>query len=159
MAGVFQRVTYIATAERTGDPEMIARIERHRSDRLPHWRTVEEPLMPSIAIEQAAADADVILVDCLTIWLSNLLWRHRDNDPEEVGLDAHGQIQSIASTAQRLPIILVSNEVGSGIVPDSSVARAFRDLQGLTNQWAAAAADEVILVTAGLPQYLKRGPK
>jgi adenosylcobinamide kinase/adenosylcobinamide-phosphate guanylyltransferase len=155
LASTWQRVTYVATAECAGDAEMEARISRHRADRPAEWKTVEEPLSLDAAVEQAVADADVVLVDCLTVWVSNLLYRHRDDPPDELEMRAREQVQRLAIAARRGRVILVSNEVGSGIVPESEVARAFRDLQGLVNQWAAEAADEVLLVVAGLPLYLK----
>jgi adenosylcobinamide kinase / adenosylcobinamide-phosphate guanylyltransferase len=149
------RVSYVATARADTDPEMAARIERHRADRPASWRTIEEPLALASAVECAANNADTILVDCLTIWLSNLFWEHRDAPPGRPEADAGAELQRITTIASRSRVILVSNELGSGTVPDSSVTRAFRDAQGLLNQWAAEAADEVILTVAGLPLYLK----
>jgi adenosylcobinamide kinase/adenosylcobinamide-phosphate guanylyltransferase len=149
------RVTYIATATAGQDPEMAARIERHRRDRPHSWRTIEEPLALAGAIELAAKDSDAILVDCLTIWLSNLFWEHRDSPPEQMEAVARAELQRIAGTVRQCRVILVSNELGCGTVPEPAVTRAFRDVQGLLNQWAAEAADEVILTVAGLPLYLK----
>jgi adenosylcobinamide kinase/adenosylcobinamide-phosphate guanylyltransferase len=154
LAARAHRVCYIATANVGDDREMQARIQRHRSDRPTSWRTIEEPLALAEAVEKAAGDADAVLVDCLTLWLSNILWEHRD-DARGVEDFIQSQIRRIASAANSCHIILVSNEVGSGIVPDAAVARAFRDLQGLTNQWTAEVADGVILTVAGLPMYLK----
>jgi adenosylcobinamide kinase/adenosylcobinamide-phosphate guanylyltransferase len=154
------RVSYVATARADTDrpdtdPEMAARIERHRVDRPGSWRTIEEPLALASAVERAASEADAILVDCLTIWLSNLFCEHRDAPPGRPEAAAKAELQRIAVAACRSRVILVSNELGSGTVPESSVTRAFRDAQGLLNQWAAEAADEVILTVAGLPLYLK----
>jgi adenosylcobinamide kinase/adenosylcobinamide-phosphate guanylyltransferase len=98
----------------------------------------------------------VILVDCLTIWLSNIFWAHRDDAPQEIEHALHTSLGRISATAQLRHVILVSNELGSGTVPEFAVTRSFRDVQGLLNQWAAAAADQVILTVAGLPLYLKR---
>jgi adenosylcobinamide kinase/adenosylcobinamide-phosphate guanylyltransferase len=149
------RVTYIATAETGEDLEMAARIARHRADRPSAWRTVEEPLALADAVERAAMDADAVLVDCLTIWLSNLSWKHRDGTSRQVEDAARAELQRLAAAARQCHLILVSNELGCGTVPEPAVTRAFRDAQGLLNQWAAEAADEVILTVAGLPLYLK----
>jgi adenosylcobinamide kinase/adenosylcobinamide-phosphate guanylyltransferase len=153
------RVSYIATAQAAQDPEMAARIERHRAHRPVSWQTIEEPLALADAVEQAANEADAILVDCLTIWLSNLFWKHRDGALRQVEDAARADLQRIAATARRCHVILVSNELGSGTVPEPAMTRAFRDTQGLLNQWAAADADEVILTVAGLPLYLKAAPR
>jgi adenosylcobinamide kinase/adenosylcobinamide-phosphate guanylyltransferase len=150
-----QRVCYVATAPAASDAEMNQRIARHRADRPASWRTIEEPLRLADAVDQAAQDADAILVDCLTLWLSNLFWENRDNPPEHVEESVQSQLGRIAGARNSCHIILVSNEVGSGTVPEPAVTRAFRDAQGLLNQWAAEAADEVILAVAGLPLYLK----
>lgn len=160
------RVTYVATARIGGDPdtaaiggdlEMTERIARHRASRPASWRTIEEPLAIANASDRAAKDADAIVVDCLTIWLSNLFWEHRDGTGEKVEDVARAELQRIAATAaaDRCHIILVSNELGCGTVPEPAITRAFRDTQGLVNQWAAESADEVILTVAGLPVYLK----
>jgi adenosylcobinamide kinase / adenosylcobinamide-phosphate guanylyltransferase len=150
------RVTYIATAEAAEDAEMLVRIARHRADRPAHWLTIEEPLALAKAVEQAAQDADSILVDCLTIWLSNLFWEHRDAASGKVEDVARAQIGRIAAAAGRCHVILVSNELGCGTVPEPAVTRVFRDTQGLLNQWAAELANEVILTVAGLSLYLKK---
>jgi adenosylcobinamide kinase/adenosylcobinamide-phosphate guanylyltransferase len=152
------RVSYVATAQAGNDAEMAARIERHRADRPTSWRTIEEPLALAAAVERAANQADAILVDCLTLWLSNLFWEHRDSAPQQVEDAARNQLRRIAAAAHQCHIILVSNELGCGTVPEPAVTRGFRDTQGLLNQWAAEAADEVILTVAGLPLYLKTAP-
>jgi adenosylcobinamide kinase / adenosylcobinamide-phosphate guanylyltransferase len=153
------RITYVATCQAGQDPEMVARIERHRADRPNGWLTIEEPLELADAVERAADESDAILVDCLTIWLSNLTWEHRDGIGAAGGLACQAAIRSnlqrIAAAARSRHVILVSNELGCGTVPEPAVTRAFRDAHGLMNQWAAEAADEVILTVAGLPLYLK----
>lgn len=149
------RVAYIATARAGNDPEMAERIENHRADRPDSWRTIEEPLALAAAVELAANEVNTILVDCLTIWLSNLFLEHRDAPLGQAEAAAKAELQRIAITARRNRVILVSNELGSGTVPEAAVTRAFRDTHGLLNQWAAEAADEVILTVAGLPLYLK----
>jgi adenosylcobinamide kinase/adenosylcobinamide-phosphate guanylyltransferase len=162
------RVVYVATARvhdnpeqyPEHDPEMAVRIARHRASRPASWRTIEEPVALSSALDRAAKDADTIVVDCLTIWLSNLFWNHRDaaGPIQQVENVARAQLQRIAIAARACHVILVSNELGSGTVPEPALTRAFRDTQGLVNQWAAEAADEVILTVAGLPLYLKSSP-
>jgi adenosylcobinamide kinase/adenosylcobinamide-phosphate guanylyltransferase len=155
------RVAYVATANMVeDDPEMAVRIERHRASRPVSWRTIEEPLALADAVDRAAKDADAIVVDCLTIWLSNLFWKNRDGAPRLVEDDARAELQQIDGVARHRHVILVSNELGCGTVPEPSVTRAFRDTQGLVNQWVAEVADEVIFTVAGLPLYLKTaGPK
>jgi adenosylcobinamide kinase / adenosylcobinamide-phosphate guanylyltransferase len=149
------RVSYVATAQAGHDPEMAARIDRHRANRPSSWRTIEEPLALADVVERAASETYAILVDCLTLWLSNLFWEHRDCAPPQVEAAARSELQRIAAASRQCHIILVSNEIGCGTIPEAAVTRAFRDTQGLLNQWAAEAADEVILSVAGLPLYLK----
>lgn len=152
-----ERVVYVATAQDSGDDdEMTARIARHRADRPPQWRTIEEPLALANAVDVAARDAEAILVDCLTVWLSNLFWEHRDGGLEQLDQAWRTSLEQIAATARSLHVILVSNELGSGTVPEAAVTRAFRDSQGLLNQLAAELADQVILTVAGLPLFLKK---
>ena len=158
LAAPAARVSYVATAQAGDDPEMAARIEQHRAGRSPSWRTIEEPLALAGAVERATNEADTILVDCLTIWLSNLFWEHRNGTPQQVEDAVRTELQRIIASARTCHVILVSNELGCGTVPEPAVARAFRDTQGLLNQWAAEAADEVILTIAGLPLYLKIAP-
>ncbi len=149
------RVTYVATYHAGNDPEMAERIARLRASRPESWKTIEEPVELAAAVEDAAQNSDVILVDCLTIWLSNLFWKYRELPARHIEDAVHTEVARIAALAEQRRIILVSNEVGAGVVPEHAVARSFRDTQGLLNQWAAEAADEVILTVAGLPLYLK----
>ena len=135
---------YLATAEAL-DTEMTSRIERHQSRRGNKWTTLEEPVDISAAIARAR---DPLLVDCLTIWLSNLMHLEKDLEVETTDL-----CQALQDHDQ--PVVLVSNEVGGGIVPKNKLARRFRDEAGLLNQRVASVADSVYLVTAGLPQKLK----
>jgi adenosylcobinamide kinase/adenosylcobinamide-phosphate guanylyltransferase len=139
------RWTYIATAE-AGDDEMAARIAGHRARRGTQWHTVEA----SRALVQAlsACGAEPVLVDCLTLWLSNLMLAEADIDAETV------QLEQVLAAANG-PRVLVANEVGSGIVPSTALGRRFRDQQGLLNQRIAACAERVILTVAGLPLALK----
>lgn len=155
MAARAQPVCYIATLTPGDDPEMQARRERHRADRPSSWITLEEPLDLAGAVERAAREGGAVLVDCLTLWLSNLSWEHRESEAALLEAAVQAQLRRVADASQSCRVILVSNEVGSGIVPETALARAFRDLQGFANQWAAELADEAILVVAGLPLYLK----
>jgi adenosylcobinamide kinase/adenosylcobinamide-phosphate guanylyltransferase len=136
---------FVATAQ-AFDAEMVERIARHRADRDAGWRTIEAPLALPDAI--AAAGVGVILVDCLTLWASNLLLGDADDEAATVAL-----LAALAATPAR--VVLVSNEVGWGIVPDNALARRFRDVAGRINQRVAAAADRVDLVVAGLAMRLK----
>lgn len=140
-------LVFIATGE-AHDPEMTARIDRHRADRGERWRTVEAPLALADAIRASAAPDHLLLVDCLTLWTSNLMHAGRDVGEATAGLIA-------AFRAAPGPILMVANEVGLGIVPDNALARAFRDAAGHMNQAVAAAADRVTFVTAGLPIIVK----
>lgn len=143
---------YLATAE-AWDDEMKDRIARHQAERGASWETIEEPLDPAKAIRGASAgDVSVILVDCLTLWLSNHL-AGQGRAVEEIIELTNDLIEAAAESD--LPIIFVSNEVGQGIVPDNKLARTFRDLAGSVNQMVASKADEVYFVTAGIPTRLK----
>lgn len=141
------RLAYIATGQ-SFDDEMADRITRHRQDRGPRWITLEEPVDLAGAMEAASRRADAVLVDCLTLWASNLMLADHDIDAATWRL-----CETLA--ACECPIALVSNEVGWGIVPDNPLARTFRDVAGRINQHIAAAAREVQLVVAGLPLQLK----
>ncbi|MGP8244965.1 MAG: bifunctional adenosylcobinamide kinase/adenosylcobinamide-phosphate guanylyltransferase [Bryobacteraceae bacterium] len=151
------KVCYIATAHAGDDAEMRARIARHQADRPAEWQTVEAPLGLAEAVEEASREAAVVLVDCLTIWLGNLMFENRQAPAAETEAAALAEIDRMAAASRTggRQVILVSNEVGCATVPDSPVARAFRDLQGIVNQHAAQCADEVLLVVAGLPVKLK----
>jgi adenosylcobinamide kinase/adenosylcobinamide-phosphate guanylyltransferase len=138
---------FIATAE-AFDDEMCERIARHRADRDPRWRTVEAPRELPAAIDALNARKAVVLVDCLTLWVSNLLLA--DADILLAGCELCDAIARFEGA-----LILVANEVGLGIVPDNALARAFRDAAGQLNQSVAATVHEVALITAGLPLTLK----
>jgi len=139
---------YLATAT-AGDGEMRARIAHHRARRGDGWRTVEEPLKLVDALAREAGAGRVVLVDCLTLWLSNLMHAARDVDTETVTL-----ADWLRATPH--PVLLVSNEVGLGLVPETPLGRDFRDAQGRLNQAIAAVAPNVAFVAAGLPLWLKR---
>ena len=136
---------YLATAE-AHDDEMTDRIARHRDDRGARWRTVECPLALPEAIDACTGGA--VLVDCLTLWLSNLMLAEQNIDQATDEL-----LAALIST--RSQVAVVSNEVGLGIVPENPLARRFRDAAGRLNQAVAARADRAVLLTAGLPLVLK----
>lgn len=140
------RATYIATAE-PRDAEMAARIAAHQARRGEGWVTHAEPLDLTGAL--AATDGSgPRLVDCLTLWLTNLMLGGHDWRVE-------GRALASALQQQSDPVVIVTNEVGGGIVPDNALAREFRDAAGILNQWVASVADEVILTVAGLPLKVK----
>jgi adenosylcobinamide kinase / adenosylcobinamide-phosphate guanylyltransferase len=138
---------YLATAE-ARDGEMAERIARHRTRRGQVWKTIEEPLeLIDVLIAQAGPER-IILVDCLTLWLANLMGAERDPVAE-------GDRLAVALADAAGPIVLVSNEVGQGIVPDNALARRFRDEAGLIHLKVAAVSGRVLFVTAGIAQTLK----
>jgi len=141
------RPVYIATAQ-SFDTEMTAKIDVHRARRGAGWTTIEEPLDLAGAIARADAAGAVLLVDCLTLWLSNLMAAERDIEAETARL-----IEAMQDVRGRL--VLVANELGLGIVPEKAMARAFRNHHGTINQAVAAAAHRVLFVAAGLPLALK----
>ena len=150
-----RRVAYVATA-RADDDEMRRRIERHQQTRSPDWRTIEEALEIANAIESLSSDCDFILLDCLTLWLSNLCWEHRDSPGELVEATISKELSRLIAAATASHLIIVSNEVGGGLVPESAVGRRFRDLHGWMNQDVARAADCVYQLVAGIPIPVKR---
>ncbi|HWB50912.1 MAG TPA: bifunctional adenosylcobinamide kinase/adenosylcobinamide-phosphate guanylyltransferase [Stellaceae bacterium] len=149
-AATYGAATYIATAE-PGDAEMAARIAAHRARRGSFWRTVEAPLDLAGAILRHAAPARPVLVDCLTLWLSNLMGSRRVVEHE-------GETLRAALREAAGPVVLVANEVGLGLVPETPLGREFRDAAGRLNQDVAALADRVVFVAAGLPLVLKDPP-
>ena len=138
---------YIATAD-VRDDEMKDRIRLHRNRRGKAWHTVEAPLDLAGALGDAARTARPVLVDCLTLWLANLTHHQRDTDAAIATLIA-------TLTDMDVPVVLVANELGLGIVPENALARRFRDAHGQMNQAMAAAASRVLFVAAGLPLVLK----
>jgi adenosylcobinamide kinase/adenosylcobinamide-phosphate guanylyltransferase len=138
---------YLATAT-AGDAEMRERIAHHRAARGDGWRTVEEPIALVDALAHEAATHRAVLVDCLTLWLSNLM---------HAGHDVTAESRRLADGLRQAPgpVVLVSNEVGLGLVPDTPLGRDFRDAQGRLNQIIAAAVPAVVFVAAGLPLWLK----
>ena len=141
---------YLATADASrshGDTQMRQRIMEHQSRRANNWTTLEEPLdLAGALLEQTGGQP--VLVDCLTLWLTNLL---------DARMDIPGQFSNLETAISRLksPVVFVSNEVGLGIVPQNALAREFRDHAGRLHQMIASSAQRVVFMTAGLPQYLK----
>jgi adenosylcobinamide kinase/adenosylcobinamide-phosphate guanylyltransferase len=142
-----RRLVYLATAQ-AGDAEMARRIADHRPRRGDRWSLVEEPLDLAGALARASGRDSAVLVECLTLWLSNLFGAGRSADTETDAL-----VTALARAEG--PVVLVSNEVGSGVIPDNALARDYADALGVLNQRIAAAADRVVLVAAGLPLTLK----
>jgi adenosylcobinamide kinase/adenosylcobinamide-phosphate guanylyltransferase len=141
---------FIATCQ-PHDEEMKKRVARHQQARDPGWQTVEAPVLLPQTIIANSHQENVILVDCLTLWVSNLMLA--DKDMDEISEHTQRLTQSIQKA--RCPVILVSNEVGTGIVPENRLARQFRDIAGFTNQSVAACADQVIWMVAGIPVGVK----
>ncbi len=147
-----ERVAFVATAEPL-DGEMAARIARHRAARPPGWTTVEAPLALAQALAQLEGQADVVVVDCLNLWVANLLGRTPALSDEAIQSETTRLSDLIARRVASL--VLVSNEVGWGVHPETPLGRRFRDALGLVNQAVARAADEVVLLVAGCPLWLK----
>ena len=146
-----QQVMFIATAK-ASDDQMREKIERHREDRPQDWQTIEEPLELPQALAQYQTECDVMIVDCLTIYAANLL--------EAEGEDREGMERRVEALCEELrrvvcSVVLVSNEVGSGVVPAYPIGVRYRDLLGEINQRVARVADDVVLMVAGLPLALK----
>lgn len=148
-SGISGKKAYIATAEAL-DEEMRKRIEEHKKKRGEGWDTYEEPLRIDYVIKETESEYSAIVIDCMTIWLSNLLHGNYDvmNEIESI-------TDALRITDNVSRIYIISNEVGLGIVPDNEMARRFRDMAGILNQKVAKIADEVYLVTAGIPVKIK----
>ncbi len=144
------RVVFVATAL-ADDAEMAARIAQHRAERPPHWRTVEEPCELVPCLRDACAAADAVIVDCLTLWVSNLMLR---GEPDEQVFKRADEVAALLAL-QPADVTVVSNEVGLGVHPASDDGRHFRDLLGGVNQRVAAAVDRVVLMVAGVPLPVK----
>ncbi len=145
----WKKPLYVATAEAL-DPEMVARIRRHRAERARCWRCAEEPLEIARLIEDGRSGADGMLVECVTLWLSNVLLKEGRG-----AVRRRSAVLLRALRRARCDVILVANEVGMGLVPENKLGRIFRDLAGRLNQELAAVADIVVLVVAGQPLVIK----
>ncbi len=152
-----QRVLYVATAT-AGDEEMAERIARHRAERPSTWCTLEAPLDVGRALEEAIGDAEVVLLDCLTLLVSNRMMELGEDVKEEVleqWVEAELEALLEVCRARGVALIVVSNEVGMGLVPPYPMGRVYRDVLGKANQWLAARADRVILMVAGIAVEVK----
>lgn len=150
-----ESLCYLATAQAL-DGEMKERVKRHRERRGDEWSTVEEPLQLAQTLARCDRKYQVILVDCITLWLSNLLFKYEQSGTSSEALIL-ADVERLQTTLQAMvtPVIMVTNEVGMGIVPENGLARLFRDIAGRTNQALAVAADEVHVVISGIPLKLK----
>lgn len=148
LATRYKQRIYLATAEII-DAEMRKRVDLHRAQRGKGWQTLEVPLDLAGALRKTDRPGGFILVECITIWINNLIYHDKD---------VAAELKLLCDTLAKLKgrVVLVSNEVGLGIVPDNALARRFRDEAGRANQALAVAADEVIFVAAGLPMVLKK---
>jgi adenosylcobinamide kinase/adenosylcobinamide-phosphate guanylyltransferase len=151
LAGKFERVAYVATAQ-ARDEEMREKIRRHREDRPTHWQTLEEPLELSRVLIDHGAKFDLLLIDCLTVFVSNLM-DAAQTDAASMERRLDGFLEALRTVPAT--VILVSNEVGSGVVPPYPAGRRYRDALGELNQRVATIADNVVLMVAGLPLALK----
>ena len=153
-------ILFVATAHRGPSAGMEARIERHRANRPGHWQTVEAPLELAEALRQASG-AEAVLVDCLTMWISNIMYECGDSDAPEFEAKARADLErrvddlldALGST--KVPVVLVTNEVGQGVAPPTRLGVVFADLQGEVNQQMAARADAVWQLVAGIPVRIK----
>jgi len=141
---------FIATCEAL-DNEMKSRITNHQKERGPNWKTVECPIDIASVIEELAIQKGGILLDCVTLWINNLMCNSMDDN------QIKEKVETFVNTLQKIscPITVVSNEVGMGIVPENAMARQYRDLVGYTNQKIAAISNNVILMVAGIPFQIK----
>lgn len=145
----YRNRVFLATA-RVVDEEMAERVRLHKEARGSNWQLVEEPLEVAEVLRTKCSDSEVVLIDCLTIWLNNILF-----EKGEALLRRYQEDLLKAFSERERAIVIVANEVGAGIVPDNALGRKFRDLAGRLNQEVAALADKVVLVVAGLPLFLK----
>jgi adenosylcobinamide kinase/adenosylcobinamide-phosphate guanylyltransferase len=141
---------FIATAQPI-DQEMRERIARHKRERAESFFTMEEPVDLDAALRKAPAGTGVVIIDCLAVWIGNLM--HHCPDEESAAIDR--MMEALGNTT--FDLIVVTNEVGMGIIPDNEMSRRYRDLLGLVNQRVARVANEVILMVSGIPLYLKGG--
>jgi adenosylcobinamide kinase/adenosylcobinamide-phosphate guanylyltransferase len=148
----YQRKYFVATLERSDDPEMQHRITLHQNTRRDDWETIEEPLDIVDVLKVQQHQADVFVVDCITMWITNMVCKGMGDDAIE---DEVHRLADVLSDV-RADVLFVANEVGLGIVPESSLGRRFRDLAGWTNQQLAKVCDDVVFMAAGLPLYLKK---
>jgi len=144
---------FLATAQEV-DHDLRARIDRHKEDRGTEFTTLEEPLHLAKVIKELKSPTGVIVIDCLTVWVNNLLY-YTDRDQAEISQEVNSFLQALLS--RPCPVVMVTNEVGSGIMPENTLARRFADELGRINQEIARLSDAVVLMTAGIPLYIKGG--
>lgn len=144
---------YVATAPTGGDTEMKRRITRHRAERPKHFETVDAPFELAETVRNAQVER--VLVDCLTLWLSNLCYRYANLGVEARQARIIADVSLFAEACREHEVVVVSNEVGSGVVPETPLGREFRDLQGLANQMLAKEASRVVFMVAGIPMIVK----
>ena len=159
LANKYKHVCYIATADsrqssQVDDEEMLERIQKHRENRPAEWKTVEAPLALDKAVSNLNGTFDVVLIDCITIYVTNMLLGSHEEEGDEYIINA---INKLCSVCKNTPfhVIIVTNEVGYGVVPDNALSRRFRDIAGYANQIIAREADNVYLVTAGIESKIK----
>ncbi|UCD32384.1 MAG: bifunctional adenosylcobinamide kinase/adenosylcobinamide-phosphate guanylyltransferase [Desulfobacterales bacterium] len=145
-----QNKIFVATCI-PGDDEMKQRVDQHKKEREPYWKTIEVPVLLPEAIIENSRKGNVLVIDCLTLWVNNLFMENDDQEHIEK------QVKKLTRSFEQAqcPVILVSNEVGTGIVPENKLARRFRDVMGYSNQNIAASADKVIWIVAGIPVTIK----
>ena len=150
----FRNKVFLATAK-AFDDEMEKRISAHKEARGPEWTTIEEPTELAKVVTSLETDYEIVLIDCMTLWLSNLLMGGKDES------EIFSRVDAFIETIQKVPqsILMVSNEVGYGIVPENKIARQFRDIMGTVNQRLAAGSDVVVWTVAGIPQIIKGKPR
>ena len=150
-------VTYLATCQAL-DEEMALRIEEHKKRRPKNWKTIEEPLNASSVIEKEGKSDRVILLDCLALLVANLIFSKGDSTSEPIDQAVLNEIKTLAKISKDVPasVIIVTNEVGMGIVPEYPLGRAYRDTLGKANQILASEADEVYLLVCGIPVNVKQ---
>ena len=155
IAAPFEKVAYIATC-RAEDAEMAERIAQHQQHRPEQWTTIEAPVEIADAVHSNAPHHEVLLLDCLTIWLSNFCFEHREMARAELQGAAMRELAGVVNGAAGKHLVMVTNEVGCGLVPESAVGRLFRDVHGWINQEAAKKADWVYHLVAGIAVAIKR---
>ncbi len=160
LAGKYEHVCYVATADsaqtsQINDDEMVKRIQNHQKNRPSNWETIEAPLDLDKTISTLDGKLDVVLIDCITIYITNMLLKNSEMVEEEKHII--DTINRLCIACKKIPpyVIIISNEVGYGIVPDNPLSRRFRDIAGCANQLIAREADSVFLVTAGIETKIK----
>ena len=155
LAAASRQVAFVATAG-CDDAEMAARITRHRQERPQHWLTIEAPLRIAVEVASIAERCEFVLVDCLTIWLSNVSWEYRESRAQQLRHIVSQEIASLVTAAAHTHVVVVTNELGCGLVPETAVGRSFRDLHGWMNQELAQLADRVYYLVAGIAMPIKQ---